>query len=497
MDQLELLTRAAFLRQAAVLAAGGVAAAALPFSTFAADEVAAETVAVRIDPLRVAGTLPPRFLGFSFEAATLAARPDGSPSPFTAADGALVGFLRRLGPGVLRFGGNSVEFTFWNAPAPSGLERHTVTLSEADLHGLADLLDAADQNLILGVNLGHGSPDAAASEVAAARRVFGKRLIGIEVGNEPDLFHKNGLRPPEYDYAAYRAELATYLAAIDRAAPGTPIAAPAAATAYRTYGIPLASDPPPGVTLITQHDYTEGPGSSPKVTIDRMLTPRPKTQADFSALVAAARAHGLPVRMGEMNSVYSGGRPGVSDTFASALWILDYGLTLAHLGASGINLHGGGHGPYTPIAIPSDAGGDMSARPIFYGLLALAQMGSGDMLEITGLDGAPLPDRVGAYAVRSAADGMLHIALINTRPDSAIRFQVSGFRPTVPGSILRLTGPSLDATGGVLLGGSPVSAAGAWAPTTPVEHPDQMAAGSFNVVVPGPGAAIVSLKPQV
>ena len=40
-----------------------------------------------------------------------------------------------------------------------------------------------------------------------------------------------------------------------------------------------------------------------------------------------------------MNSVACGGKAGVSDTFASALWALDALFAVARSGADGVNLH--------------------------------------------------------------------------------------------------------------------------------------------------------------
>jgi hypothetical protein len=50
---------------------------------------------------------------------------------------------------------------------------------------------------------------------------------------------------------------------------------------------------------------------------------------------------GVRMRMTEGNTCYRGGKPGVSDVFASALWSADYSLLLASNNYSGINLHGG------------------------------------------------------------------------------------------------------------------------------------------------------------
>jgi len=488
------LTRAAFLRQLAFLAAGAAVPALLGDDAARAEDTPAQApapaggtvdFALQVDVAKRGERLGARFLGLSYEAVALAGG-GRNRSPFRGDNADLVGFLRLLGPGVLRFGGNSVERTFWTHAEAAP---RSVTLLPEDLKALAGLLQNADQQLILGVNLGRGTADDAANEVNQARRVFGSRLRAIEIGNEPDLYRKNGLRTPDYDYKAFRAEWDAFVNAIQLRAPGTAIAGPAAAGSYNKWAIPLAQDPNPALGLITQHDYTEGPGSDPKVTIERMLTRRPKMEADFAALVAAGKARGLPVRMGEANSVYSGGRAGVSDTFASALWALDYCLQLASMGADGINFHGGGTGSYSPITFPRD--GHLSVRPIYYGMLAIAQIGTGQMIDIAPT-GSALPEHVYAHALRGD-DGKLRLVLINAQTGSGtVRFKIAGIDGgDAKAGVLRLEGKSLDATTDVRLGGAAVGDAGAWTPTA-AETVTAMA-GVLTVTVPAPGAAIVTV----
>jgi hypothetical protein len=64
-------------------------------------------------------------------------------------------------------------------------------------------------------------------------------------------------------------------------------------------------------------------------------------QKDADTATGAAKKMGVGVRMTEGNTCYRGGKPGVSDVFAAALWAADYALLLASNGYSGVNLHGG------------------------------------------------------------------------------------------------------------------------------------------------------------
>jgi hypothetical protein len=112
----------------------------------------------------------------------------------------------------------------------------------------------------------------------------------------------------------------------------------------------------PHVTRLTHHYYFGGPPSNPEVNIPNLLKPATmaKVQGMADTAAAAAAKMGVRVRMTEGNTCYRGGKPGVSDVFAAALWAADYSLFLAANNYSGINLHGG-----TGPIIASGLGGIM------------------------------------------------------------------------------------------------------------------------------------------
>ena len=80
------------------------------------------------------------------------------------------------------------------------------------------------------------------------------------------------------------------------------------------------------------------------MTIERLLNPNPKLVQEFEGMAQTKAEFGLPFRLAETNSCYHGGKRGVSDTFASALWGADLMYQLASAGGAGINFHGGGYG---------------------------------------------------------------------------------------------------------------------------------------------------------
>ncbi len=78
------------------------------------------------------------------------------------------------------------------------------------------------------------------------------------------------------------------------------------------------------IVLLTHHNYREG--QNPTSSIEKLLGIDPKLQPQLHQLSEASHNCGVPYRICEVNSFSGGGRPGISDTMAAALWVLDYML---------------------------------------------------------------------------------------------------------------------------------------------------------------------------
>jgi hypothetical protein len=113
---------------------------------------------------------------------------------------------------------------------------------------------------------------------------------------------------------------------------------------------------PPRVTTLTHHYYFGGPATNPEVNIPNLLKPPTMQKVQNTANIASAAASKMSarVRMTEGNTCYRGGKPGVSDVFAAALWSADYSLLLASNDYSGVNLHGG-----TGKSVANSVGGSL------------------------------------------------------------------------------------------------------------------------------------------
>jgi hypothetical protein len=312
--------------------------------------------------------VPADFVGLSYEVRELT-----NPDFFSAKNTGLIRVFKAVSPrGVLRLGGNTGEFGWWK-PTPGSLEPehpHTrevigepranyYAVTPEAIRNLAAFLEATGWTCLYGINMGTNTPARAAEEAGFVAKSLGPRLQQFQIGNEVDLFDRHLRDPQTWSAATYLTEWLTLARAIADRVPGARFGMPEiSAMAW----LPQIADAwrsvenPPHVTTLTHHYYFGGPPSNPDVNIPNLL--KPATMAKVQGMADTARSSaakmGIRVRMTESNTCYRGGKPGVSDVFAAALWAADYSLLLAGNNYSGINLHGG-----TGTIIASGLGGIM------------------------------------------------------------------------------------------------------------------------------------------
>jgi hypothetical protein len=480
------LNRRTFIRNSAL-----ASAAALASQAGWAEKSPSIAVRLTLDPHRRGNPIPADFTGLSYETAQL-----GDPTFFSQANTELIGFIRRLGrSGVLRIGGNTSEYSYWAPQGPAAENEASRERNEANVLEQAvgpDTGHAPAQHrktgwkLIYGLNMGTESAETAAAEAAAVMHLLGDRLIAFQLCNEPDLFSRNGLRKPGYDYAQFAVEWQHFFEVIRQKVPNAPFAGPD--TAFKNeWLVPFAKQFQQDVAFLSQHYYAEGPPTDPSMTIERLLRPNPKLAAEFQGMAETKAESGLPFRLAETNSCYQGGKQGVSDTFASALWGADLMYQLATAGGVGINFHGGGYGWYTPIAGTVPNG--FLARPIYYGMLLFEQAGPGHLIEAR-LDQQDLP-QLTAYGIvneGSEDNGAARAVVFNKDADRAIHLTVESGGSASRATALRLIAPRLDDTTDVTLGRNPMGPSGAWDPASPEELPVRN--GTAAIEVP-PGSAVL------
>jgi hypothetical protein len=436
--------------------------------------------------------IAPDFVGLSYESAILAAG-----DYFTPDNASVLGLIRRLGPnGVLRIGGNTSERTVWRAEAApaAAAAPGSLVITPASIDRLAATLRIVGWKLVYGLNLARGTPEEAAAEAAYVARAVGDGFIAFQIGNEPDGFGRwTAVRPQSYDVAAYLAEWRAFHAAVRARVPDARFAGPDVAGATDWVGA-FAAARPEGLALLTRHYYADGPSGAPHVSLEKLLRSDGQIAPVLDELARIGRTHGLPWRIIEANSIYDEGQGGVSDTLGAALWGVELMFQAAAAGAAGVNFHAGVNNrrpaddkAYTPI-VRGEAG-RYRARPLYYAMLMFAQAARGALVPARL---ASDTHALAAFAVR-ALDGSLRVCLINKDFVRGARVRIDAGRSFAAASVMRLVGPSVDATSGITLGSAGVDDFGRWAP---VVHDESRATamGEMVVQLPAASAALVSLR---
>ena len=409
-------------------------------------------------PAEAAGAhMPSDFVGLSYEVQQLA-----DPGFFSEKNAGLVRAFRELSSvGVLRLGGNTSEFAYWK-PTPSSPEPEHPKTREVEgepkaqyyavtpqaVDDLAGFLKATGWTCLYGIGMGTNTPERAAAEAEFVAKTLGPGLQYFQIGNEVDLFDRHLRDPKTWSAKAYLDEWLVLARAITKRVPGAKFGMPdvAADASWLTQIADMwgSIQGPPHVTTLSHHYYFGGPATNPDVNIPNLLKPETmaKVQKTADVATAAAGKMGVRVRMTEGNTCYRGGKPGVSDVFAAALWAADYSLLLASNNYSGINLHGGTgksvansvggflpgdvllkdqgatpdqiathpHPFYTPIAT---FGSDYVLEPVAYGLKFAGALSGGTFLhtdfpaklQAAGVDAT-------AYAAK-LADGRVSVLILN------------------------------------------------------------------------------------
>jgi len=313
--------------------------------------------------------MPIDFLGLSYEVQQLA-----DPAFFSAQNSGLIREFKALSStGVLRLGGNTSEFGYWK-PTPDSPEPEHPQVRETEgepkaqyyavtaeaVKNLSEFLRATGWNCIYGIGMGTNTPTRAADEADFVADALGDRLQYFQIGNEADLFSRHLRDLKTWSAKTYLQEWLTLGRAIVSRIPIARFGMPDV-TGNESWLTEIANQwpsiqSPPHVIMLTHHYYFGGPATNPEINIPNLLKPSTmqKVQNTANVAVGAASKIGARVRMTEGNTCYRGGKPGVSDVFAAALWSADYSLLLASNGYSGVNLHGG-----TGKSVANSVGGSL------------------------------------------------------------------------------------------------------------------------------------------
>lgn len=414
------------------------------------------------------------------------------------------------GPLILRVGGDSADHTYWD-PTGRKLPHKLFGLTPKWFREASILVRRLHLRVILDLNLRADDPHMAAAWARAAIADLPRGSVaGFEIGNEPDYYHAEhtyvlvGGSPPKairippqpYTSTDYVEQFEAYARALARVRAGVPLVGPAVAAPQRDSGwfSELIAARPPGLGVISAHRYPLSAcrrrGSSRYPTIPRLLGSRASAGIARTVRDAVSIAHRarLEFRVTELGSVTCGGRRGVSNTFASALWAPDVLFDLLRAGVNGVNVHVRTDAYNAPFTFRT---GRFSARPLLYGLILFARtLGPGARLLEVRVHARRARD-LHVWAIRLAGNS-LHVLLIDEGREP---LKVDLALPAAgPATVQRLLARSVAASSGVTLDGQQLGRDGDWQGTKTVQSVEPGPDG-YVVELPRYSAALVSVSP--
>lgn len=422
---------------------------------------------VVVDPTSSGVVIPPSFVGISTE-------PGRDPCNILALDQQnptlVENMFKNLGPGILRLGGESVEHVSWSAGGTYSCSDSTTVQTQSLVNDTIAFLRKVGWKVIWGENLKYGNPVADADEAAYIASIGGPTLLGIELGNEPNLYG--------WGYNSYQSKWERVASAIKARVPNIPLVGPGGTDCCADFYTPFLNAESSKLVMVTDHHYP----TYHTTTMTHLLSPSlmQATVALLQRRLALAQSKHLPYQLDESNAVAGVPPYSIGGTFGISLWVLDYLFTVAEHGVAGVNIHGF-YGDGTSIF---DSNG--SPRPIYYGMLAFHYAApNGTLIPVI----MNTTMNLTTYAV-AGNDGSLKLIVINKDQYQSAQVQINTTRAYAQASVVRLAAPSVNATTGITLGGTPISFNKAWSPS--IVEQVRVSGTNSQITLPSGSAAIIT-----
>ncbi|KAJ7064676.1 hypothetical protein C8F01DRAFT_771741 [Mycena amicta] len=316
---------------------------------------------------------------------------------------------QRAGSVMIRVGGNTQESAKMVDSLPNGrilqkdLENVTGTTQTPPLDFTPDLLylmrnisSFVNVHWFLGIPWFVTTPFDTAI-VSAADNILGDYLLGLQAGNEPDMYTLHGHRPDTYGPFDYLGEFSDFLTQIASGPDTTgrahtvlvgPNIASFSWSLEQVWDTGFVDTYNDNLAFLAGEKYpddncgaTFGAGDVviPQDVIGNYLThTRHKTLlAPYLNSTLYAQTKNKPFLMFETNTASCGGFNGISDSFVAALWGIDYALQLAHSNFSGAMFHLGGqnvfYNPFTAPPTNESSFHQWSVGSLYYSALIMAE----------------------------------------------------------------------------------------------------------------------------
>ena len=441
----------------------------------------AEPVTVSVKTAVPGPEVPSRMLGLSYEITQLLPKTNGL-RYFRPDDKELVTLYKTVGVKSLRVGGGSVDTPKDSLP------------SDADIVSFFDFARAAGVKVIYSFRLCDSPPGSATNNVEMAAKVakiirdrYADVLDTFAMGNEPHYYAGEWKRYYPRWKAIWEAVSAVYpearFSGPNECRPVTELISGLA----HEFGTPAGR-----LVEVTVHQYPFGgsyinkpwpkhvsyetliPADTTK-SREKMLSPAAhKTYEQlYKRVTGAVEGTSIPYRLGECNSLAGSGLWGASDSYAAALWSLDYLYWWASHGATGLNFHtgdrsGGGNGFIARYAaFRTNPEGGCMVFPLSYGMKMFDIGGHGKLLPTAVT--AATNQNVVAYSTLSEGN-TVSVTIINKTHGPKAKEQEVMIKLDQPlagakAQVIHLCGRDNDIGGSlvdVTLGGESIKADGTW-----------------------------------
>jgi len=274
----------------------------------------------------------------------------------------------------LRVGGNTIARTHYmgSGLTPKLLPYGHVWITEKTLARLSECCNTLNAQLIYGLELINSKKrvDSLLKEVTSAHDAFGTRLFAFQLGNEPDQFANLGLRDKSYDSGSFLDEWGTETTALMNAMTKNnariTLAGPDTSLDKLGWLTEFADRFGTQVNLFTVHRYSMGPPWSPEINQENLICNSVRDSDLIRTAKKIAIQHHKPLVITECNSVWGGGKVGVSDRFAAAMWGVEFMLDAAQQGIRALCFHSGNSAHYSPFQQISR--GEYTLMPLGYAM---------------------------------------------------------------------------------------------------------------------------------
>ncbi|KAK7521874.1 uncharacterized protein IWZ02DRAFT_132050 [Phyllosticta citriasiana] len=353
-------------------------------------------------------------------------------------------------PAPFRVGGNTADQTYLHPdqnvtsiayPDPTNAETFNITPAWYDT--LANYFPSGT-DLIYTLNLASNSSNfaTAVAEAEAVYAALGSKLTLLEYGNELDHYQSKSWRGPGWGVKEYIGQFANITSQIKSAAWYRNATTPPKIQAGVFADPPTLADQqvdqddfdivnvtaaglvdPDLIATYAMHLY---PQSACEAA--RWLRMRLELLSNHAVLwtnvsqylpqIAAANAAGAAFVLGETNSISCGGRSGISDTFGTALWGVDYVLLAASIGIEKLAFHLGAQSEYssfTPLPYEyKNESLDAGIRAPFYGHYFISHVIKGDSdWSIAALPAANESDFSGYGVYDASSDALKKLVFVD------------------------------------------------------------------------------------